>query len=73
METFDIWMEGYAITGNHSNASFVGRFKGIDFLDACKNSMKEDEEADKYYNEKNNTYWGCKLFNNESDARKSFG
>jgi hypothetical protein len=25
------------------------------------------------YDAKNNTYWGCRFFDNESDARKSFG
>lgn len=26
-----------------------------------------------YYNEKSNTYYGCRLFDNEAEARRAFG
>ena len=37
MKNFQIWIEGYAATGEHSTASYVGESEGETFLDACKN------------------------------------
>lgn len=39
------------------------------FKEACDKYFKDDP----LYDAKNLTYWGCKLFNNEHDARKAFG
>lgn len=37
MKNFQIWIEGYAATGEHSTASYVGESEGETFLDACIN------------------------------------
>lgn len=72
MPLFEIWMEGYAATGEHGTASFEGRFEGKTFADACKRWAIEEERLD-LFDEKKLTYWGCRLFDNERDARRMFG
>ncbi len=70
---FDIWREGFAATGDSSDARYLGRAQGKSFQDACERFADADSEFKKYYDPQSNTYWGCRLFNNERDARKSFG
>jgi hypothetical protein len=73
MKFYDIWMEGYAISGNSSGASFVGTIEAESFQEACENWYKKEDPENKYYNSERNTYWGCSLFDNQTDAIKSFG
>ena len=68
-KTFEIWSEGYIITGGRGTALFHGKIKANSFKEACDILFDDD----KFYNPKNLTYWGCRLFDNEIDARKSFG
>lgn len=88
MKEFEIWTEGFSATGNQEKASFIGKAFGIDFNDACKNFKHENDiineyteeiiihkgdklKLDEHYSEPR--IWGCRLFDNEADARKSFG
>jgi len=66
---FDVWSEGYSITGNKSGAMFHGQFDADSFRDACVKCFNDDKnfDADKL------TYWGCGLYDNEKDARRTFG
>jgi hypothetical protein len=74
MKQWQVWMEGYSITGNEGGAEFMGRFEGETFKEACLNWVATLNPKDKQlYNEERNTYWGCRLFDNGTDARKSFG
>lgn len=76
MKTFEIWCEGYAITGNSADASLLGTETATTWDEAVEKYMVKNpdtidvREANgvKVY-----TDWGCRLFDNESDARKSFG
>lgn len=70
---YNIWMEGYRCNGDEGRASFVGVAEGKNFKEACKNYVKHDKEFGKLFNDEKLTYWGCKLFDNESQARYSFG
>ena len=72
---FAIWSEGYRATGESGKAILHGNWQGTDFKDAVKNMLAEwnQDEVKKYYNEEENTYWGCRFFDNEKDARASFG
>lgn len=89
---FDIWIEGYAATGESSGASYIGKSKGIDFEDACRNFRYPEDivivseftdtiirkkgmklNLDKEYYGGRPSIWACRLFDNEADARKSFG
>jgi hypothetical protein len=85
---YEIWIEGYAATGESSTASYIGKAMGDTFEDACNNfEYPEDEfnmgikvhsKGEKLpLDEKGHggkpSIWACRLFDNEADARKSFG
>lgn len=84
---FEIWAEGYVATGEHGTATLVGKGTGETFDEAVRDYMSKTpnhgiEEYTKafrvteeqYKNLKSNwCIWGCRLFDNEADARKSFG
>jgi len=72
---FDIWTEGYSATGDSSTAQFHGTFEGENFSDAVKafRDSLSDQHSIQCINLKNLTFWGCRFFDNENDARKSFG
>lgn len=72
MKNYEIWSEGYAITGNRSDAQYHGIFSGETFEEACLAWAKTVSQPE-LYDVQNNSYWGCRLFDNEFDARKSFG
>lgn len=73
MPTYNIWSEGFIATGQHGTAHFHGQFEGNSFAEAIKNWIKSDKSAQQYVDLNTMTYWGCRLFDNESDARKTFG
>ena len=71
---WEVWTEGYSITGGESGAMFHGKFPGETFTDAVEAWVKTlDEDGQSYFNKEHMRYWGCSFFDNESDARKSFG
>ena len=72
MKQYNIWMEGFRIMGERAEAEFLGAYEGESFLDACKKAA-DDHPGYGGYNPEHNTIWGCRLFDNEKDARKSFG
>lgn len=69
MKKYEIWMEGYAVTGNTADATLCGTVEAETFAEACKKHFKGDKDFDPI---KLNV-WGCRLFDNETDARKAFG
>jgi hypothetical protein len=71
---FQIWAEGYQATGQSSDARLVGTQKAYSFYDACKLQYEsEDAQSKTYWRPDFSAIWGCRLFDNEADARKSFG
>lgn len=74
MKKFKIWMEGYAATGESGSAHYIGSAEGETFEEACKNYRDKEGKPlglDKHYHYP--SIWACRLFDNEQDARKSFG
>jgi len=76
MKKFEIWCEGYAVTGNRAEASLLGTEIANTWDEAVQKYM--DKNPDKIDVREANgvkiyTDWGCRLFDNEDDARKSFG
>lgn len=74
MNTYEIWMEGYLATGMEGipqRAQRMAVARGETFQDACDWYFRC--KGDNYYDSRTLTYWGCKLFDNEADARRSFG
>lgn len=70
---YEIWSEGYEATIDRSGAIYHGSSDGSDFEDACIRFAETHPEFDKYFNKEKLTCWGCRLFDNEIDARKYFG
>lgn len=87
---FEIWIEGYATSGERSNASLIGKSVGKTFEDAVNNYTYPQDvycfnngEPEVYHKKGDglkldNSYpypsiWACRLYDNEKDARKSFG
>lgn len=70
---WDIWMEGFQLSHDDvtTPASYIGNADAPTFQDAvwkwfCKNPSNSFDEITM-------TFWGCRLFPTETEARKSFG
>lgn len=72
MKKFEIWCEGYISSGNRGRANCFGSEEANNFKDACISFFAKREDNN-YFDIDKMTYWGCRLFDNEIDARKSFG
>lgn len=75
MALHEIWIEGYSITGNLSGARKLGEVHADTFAEACDKlcSPPEWQIRNGDYDRQRGEVWGCRLFNNESDARRAFG
>lgn len=82
MKTFmqyHLWMEGYSATGNYSPATYLGTFVAESFIEACKkwhSTLQASSRTNCPLNIDENgvvTYWACRIFDNELDARKIYG
>lgn len=72
MRRFSIWSEGYRATGENGTAVCRGSAEGETFKDACIAFFRGRGDAS-YFDPEHLTYWCCRLFDNEADARRSFG
>lgn len=74
VKVWEVWMEGYQVTGNKASASFKGVFEGETFKDAvCAYADTLDSKTRTYFNSDYSAFWGCKFYDNETDARGMFG
>ena len=69
MPYFDIWREGYLFEGDTSTAQHMGGAHAPNFTQACIEVLIDDPA----FNLRGLTWWGCKLFADEDDARERFG
>lgn len=69
---YDVWMEGYAATGEYGTAQKLGSAKAASFKEACK-IVATRQGMGELYSEATNTLWACKLHPTEEAARKAFG
>lgn len=78
MGNYQVWIEGYAATGESAMAGRLTRknedtlWQGETFKAACENALRTLKWDMSYYNKERNTYWMCRFFDNEIDARRSF-
>ncbi len=68
----NLWCEGYAATGQSSKATFCGEFEAVDLKDAVRQYKKSRYDTN-VIDVENLTEWGCRFFDNEADARRSYG
>ena len=88
MAIIEIWMEGFAVTGQRQGAHKIGEDEAEDFDQAIEIHKGENPDdhgistnersrytSDKAYENRKSNYniWACNLFDNEEDARKSLG
>ena len=69
----EVWMEGYQCNGDRGTASFLGETEAETFAEACKKLVAEGKITSNLFNEKQLTVWGCRLYDNEAEARAKFG
>jgi hypothetical protein len=66
----NLWIEGYSATGESASATYLGNYPGDTLKEAIANfSRSTGEQID----EDGLSIWGCRIFDNEDDARRSFG
>lgn len=80
MKQFQVWTEGYAATGERSDAMLHGKVMAETFDEACIKLLgdsldKDSSKPDGYRrsSEGNMCVWACVCYDNEKDARSSFG
>jgi hypothetical protein len=69
--TYEIWLEAWT-TGpecQHGDEEYLGRHEGADFNDACLNALLARGYDMRLYNRDANTWWGCRFFDNQKDAK----
>lgn len=72
--SWSIWSEGYAATGESGSAACHGVFWAETFEGAVEKWMGTlDQHSKDCVDIINLTFWGCRLFDNLDDARKSYG
>lgn len=69
MNYFDIWAAGSKEADNKNGVTFLGTASGETFENACAQLVIDKTFLMRHYNEDDNTYNGCKLFESEKDAR----
>lgn len=71
---WEVWMEGYRATGERGTHHCLGDARAISFATACLIVIKEQHpELEKHFDARANKVWGCQLFDNATDAARSFG
>lgn len=73
---FELWTTGYRCTGESADAQKHGIVEGDDFQSAVKSYVDTLPEGNKsLWNNSRGywVYWGCRAYDNEQDARRSFG
>lgn len=78
MAKFELWIEGYSVTGADMKACKLADIEGEDFNSAVKAYVEGLPVGERHWwsvNIKtgNWSHWGCNSFDNESAARKAFG
>lgn len=78
MKTWPIWMEGFHVMEGVCHAKYCGEWPGDTFAAACAAWAAQEDPGPCYqgmqlYDKARNTWWGCRLFDNERDARAIFG
>lgn len=75
MKKFELWIEGYASSDGFGKAFRLGEFEGDNFDEAVMqyNLIAPETQAQRDKTKSIWKIWGCRLFDNEADAMKSFG
>jgi hypothetical protein len=66
---YQVWRSGWIITESNEPAALLGEADAESFEQACAIVLRDDKEFDPI----GLTKWGCKLWDNETDARRFNG
>jgi len=66
---FEIWSEGFIATGEQATATYHGTIMANSFKEACRYMFYKRTDFDS----KRLTLWGCRLYDNEMNARRTYG
>jgi len=74
-KTWDLWIEGYQATGGSGTARCYARnLPGDSFKDAVtKFAATPQAKGLGLFDEERLSFWGCRAFDNEEDARRNHG
>lgn len=72
LKTYEVWLEGYINTFGAETASYVNSYKAKTFADAVLKASADVAYPDQV-NMDDLTYCGRKFYDNEADARSTFG
>ena len=74
MKKYEVWMEGYSVQGNDAGAELISVVTADTFKEACTLAWTDnDGNVKSSFDPERLTFWGCRLFDNENEARKNFG
>lgn len=69
----DVWIEGFRATGEIGSARKLCTVNSDTLREACDKYALEHPDWAEHYDPERLTYWGCRIFDNEADARSQFG
>lgn len=70
---YEIWVEGYRTWPDHAEATLFGVGEGEDLNAAALDLASRNEVFRKNFDPDRMVWWGCRIFDNETDAREVFG
>lgn len=70
---FEVWVEGYMATCEHGFAKKVGKVYAESFVAACLQLWTPDWGELSYDSTGRPTFWNCRLYETEAEARVSYG
>lgn len=70
---WEVWSEGFVATGESGTARLMGTIDAKTFAGACRLMAKREHWGAYFRLMPHPSFWGCRLFDNEADARKAFG
>jgi hypothetical protein len=73
MRKIEVWVEGYAATGERGGCWFAGVAEANTLHEAAEKVAKENRDFRNSYDPVKHTWWGCRIFESRCEAQKSFG
>lgn len=68
MKTYEIWSEEIVFNGNRVPVTFHGRIEADSFEEACEIKASRDREFKRYYNLRDNKWYGARLYPSQIEA-----
>jgi hypothetical protein len=70
---YQVWLEGYAATGERGTAQFFGTHRARSFTEAVEYFVEVRKLNPELFDKGRLMYWGCRFYDNERQAREHFG